>query len=103
MRTHWQNIAVAFGLVLVAGFFVLVGVYPYRPNSTLGWFVLFALALPVVLLFEFGGEKLLKPNFVSRLGRIGRVVYGVLVMGVVLVVVLVAFQFLEPFFGKWGS
>lgn len=103
MRTHWQNVAVAFGLVLVAGFFVLAGVYPYRPNSVFGWTALFALALPVVLLFEFGGEKLLKPDFVSRFGSIGRVVYGVVVMGVVLVVVLVAFQFLEPFFGKWGS
>jgi len=103
MGTHWQNIAAASGLVIVAGFFVLAGIYPYRPNSILGWFALLVLALPVVLLFEFGGEKLLKPNFVSRLGRVGRVVYGVMVMGVVLVVVLVAFQFLEPFFGKWGS
>lgn len=103
MRTHWQNIAAAFGIVLVAGLFVLAGIYPYRPNSSLGWVALFAFALPVMLLLEFGGEKLLKPSFVSRFGRFGRIVYGVLVGGVILVVVLVAFQFLEPFFGKWGS
>lgn len=103
MRTHWQNIAVAFGLVLIAGLLVLAGVYPYRPNSIAGWFALFVFALPLVLVFEFAGEKLLKPNFVSRLGRTGRVIYGVLVLSSFIIVVLVAFQFVEPFFGKWGS
>lgn len=103
MRTHWLNAAVSIGLVLVAGFFLLAGIYPYRPNSTIGWFILFVLALPVTLVLEYGGEKLLNPGFVSHLGHASRITYGVFVAGIWLVVVLVAFQFLEPYFGKWGS
>jgi len=100
MRAHWLNIAVALGLVLVAGFFMLVGIYPYRPNSTLSWFILFVLALPVILVLEYGGKKLLSPSFVSRLGRAGRIPYGVFVMGLWLIVVLATFQFLEPYVGR---
>ncbi len=103
MRTHWHNVAVSLGLVLVAGFFMLAGIFPYRPNSTFGWFILFALALPVTLVLEYGGEKMLNPSFVSRFGRVGRITYGVIVMGLWLVAIVVSFQLLEPYFGKWGS
>lgn len=100
MRPLWQKISLGVGLVLVVGLCLFVGLYPYLPNSNLGWCVLIVLSLPVTLVLEFCGDKLLNPKFVVSLGRTGRVAYSVLVMGLLLTGVIVAFQYLEPLFEK---
>ena len=103
MRTRWQNIALAVGIVLVAVGVVLAGIYPYRPDTLLGWIVLVGLALPLILVLEYGGEKILNPEFAAHLGRYGRFAYGVVILAVLLGLVLVGFQFLQSYLKQWGS
>jgi len=103
MRTRSQNIVLAIGIVLVAVVVVLAGIYPYRPDSLLAWVVLIGLALPLVLVLEYGGEKILNPEFAAHLGRYGRIAYGVVVLAVMLGLVLAGFQFLQPYLERWGS
>jgi hypothetical protein len=103
MRANWKNIAVAVGVVLVAGVIALIVIYPYRPNSALSWLALFCFALPVWFVLEYGGHRTLSLKWVSRFSPVGRILYGVLVMGLFMAVILIASKFLEPFFGKWGS
>jgi len=58
------------------------------------------LAIPVVV----GLEYLRGADYLSRdlfpFWRRGRIAYGVVVLGFVFLVVVAAFQFLEPFLGK---
>lgn len=100
---HLRNIAITVGAAIFAGLVVLTSIYPYHPNSVLGWLALFCFSLPVWVVLEYGGEKMLNLKFVSRFSPAGRILYGVLAMGLFVVVVLIASKFLEPFFGKWGS
>lgn len=101
MKNRWLPIAVLFGFMIVAIAIVLVGIYPYRPESLGGWMVLSVLALPAVLLFEGAGQKLFHVKWIARLGSVGRVIYGVLVMGSVLLILALAFQVLAPSLTPW--
>lgn len=101
MKSAWSTIAMLFGFAIVAVLIVLAGIYPYRPASVVGWLVLLLLTLPAVLLFEGIGQKLFNLKSIARLGSVGRVMYGVLVMGGVLLAVAFGFRFLMPSLTRW--
>jgi hypothetical protein len=101
MNNLWKRLGLGLGLAVLAGFLVLIGIYPLRPNSVLGWLILFGFALPIMVVFEYAGERLINPTFVGRFGYFGRIVYGVFVIGVFLVLSILAVKFFEPFLGKW--
>ena len=101
MKSTWSTIVILIGFAFIAVLIVLAGIYPYRPESVAGWSALLLLALPAVLLFGGGGERLLNFKFISRLGGVGRVVYGVLAIGGVILAVAFAFQVLMPLFTRW--
>ncbi len=103
MRTPLQVLAsvAAFAplMVLVA----LAGIYPYRPNSIVAWVVFCLASLPVALALEYTGTHVLSFGFISRLGRFGRIAYGVVVMALLFFAIGACSGIVEPYFGKWGS
>ena len=91
-------------LILAAFFFsaaVLIGIYPYRPNSLSGWVILYLVSLPLAILFEVSGTIVFSKGVSSRLNRIGRTFYGVIVLCFVLFVAM-GVDWIEPFLGKWN-
>jgi hypothetical protein len=103
MKSIWSKILAVAVLALLAGGIALTDIYPYRPRSTVGWCVLFALALPSWFFFEFIAKCFTSSRFLARLGPASRITLGVFVLGGYLVLIFLAFHFLEPFLTKWGS
>lgn len=82
---------------------ILAGIYPYRPSSLAGWLVLTSFGVPFYLAAEYLGDRLLSNRLAARLGRTGRIVYGVLALGVVAMLAATGAVALRPYFGTWGS
>ena len=101
------NIRSKIIIIPIVAFFcvgmVLLGIYPYRPNSILSWVVLFLLAFPIVISFEFIGGKLFGNKYVSKLSSPVRILYGIIALLVVIVVSAIVMFSAEPFLGKWGA
>lgn len=55
------------GLFVAMGI-VLVGIFPYRPNGPLGWFVLTIVAIPFVLGLQYLGTYGLENRFIRSVG-----------------------------------
>ena len=83
--------------------FILVGIYPFHPRSPLGWVVLYLMSLPVVFVFKALGKKVFSDNVSRKLSRGVRVIYGVIVLGLIILLSTSAVSWLEPYLGKWGS
>jgi len=103
MKSIWSKILVVAALALFAGGIALTDIYPYRPRSAIGWCILFALALPSWFFFEFVAGRFAGSTFLARLGPAPRITLGVFVLGGFVLLILLAFRFLEPFLTKWGS
>ena len=99
----WSKILAVAALALFAGGIAVTDIYPYRPRSAIGWCVLFALALPFWFSFEFIAERFTSSRFLARLGPAPRITLGVFVVGGFVLLIFLAFHFLEPFLTKWGS
>ncbi len=76
-------------------------IYPYRPNSLVGWVLLFVLGLPVGIILELIGNRILGEQF-TRLGFFERVLYGVVTLGAILLLIWFGFSYVTPYLGKWG-
>jgi hypothetical protein len=103
MKSNWLKILAVAALALFAGGIALTDIYPNRPRSAIGWCILFALALPSWFFFEFIGERFTGSRFLARLGPAPRIALGVFALGGFVLLILLAFRFLEPFLTKWGS
>jgi uncharacterized membrane protein SirB2 len=88
---------------LICSGVILLGIYPYRPNDLLGWVVLLLISVPVVLFYEVLGKKLLENKRLNSAGRLTRIVYGVIALGLVIIASVSVVSWLEPYLGKWGS
>ncbi len=98
------KLIVIFGSAFICSAVILLGIYPYRPNSLSGWAVLYLASLPIVFLFEVLGDKLLDNKATRKLRSSGgRVLYGVVALGLVFVASIFIVSWLEPYLGKWGS
>lgn len=80
---------------------ILAGIYPYRPSSAAGWLAIMSFGVPFYLAAEFLGDRLLSNRFTARLGRVGRIFYGVLVLGVVVTLAAMSVEVLRPYLGNW--
>jgi hypothetical protein len=103
MKTIWPKGLAVAALSILAGGVALLKIYPYRPRSIIGWCLLFMLALPLWFFFEFVGERFAGARFFVSLSPVARITFGVIVLGGFILLILVTFHFLEPFFTKWGS
>ena len=88
------------GLVVAIGI-VIIGIYPHRPNGPLGWVVLTAAAIPVVLGLQYLGTRGLENRFMSGLGKTGRILLGLFVVVGIGAFVLVLWQLVLPGMGTW--
>lgn len=96
MRKLLPLVAVWLGLsVLMAGWFLLSS-WPAHPRSPLGWTILVVGALPLALLGEYLGDRLIFPNRLDRVGsgfgastvRITYALVCILALAAILVVAL---------------
>lgn len=90
-------------MVLFGAGVILLGIYPYRPNSILSWAILFLLSFPIVIILELIGGKLLGNKYVPKLSHPIRIFYGVIVLLVVIVASSIIIFSAEPFLDKWGT
>lgn len=93
--------------LIVLGFIcsivLLIGIYPYHPDSLIGWVVLYLISLPIILFFQVFGEKLLGNEKIKKVSRSGRIIYGVVVIGILVILSMTVINWLEPYLSKWGS
>ena len=103
MRTPVQTFAITAAFALLMVIVVLASIYPYRPNSVQAWVVFCVASLPIAFALEYTGTRVLNSDFITRLGRFGRITYAVVAMTLILLVIGAFFRAMEPYFGKWGS
>jgi len=66
--------------------------------------LLYLASVPIVFLFGVLGDKLLDNKATRKLRSSGgRVLYGVVALGLVFVASIFIVSWLEPYLGKWGS
>jgi hypothetical protein len=82
---------------------ILIGIYPYRPNSILSWIALYLLSIPMVLIGEYVGDKLLGNKYVSKLSSPERIAYGVVVLSICIIITIVLLNSAEPLLTKWST
>jgi hypothetical protein len=90
-------------IALLLSAFILIGMYPYHPNSFIGWAVLYIISLPLVLFFEILSKKLFFNKVTNKIGKTGRIIYGVIIVGLLMILSNISFSWMEPYLGKWGS
>ena len=103
MRTPVQVLASVAAFAALMVLVALAGIYPYRPNSITAWVAFCLASLPVAFALEYTGTRVLSFGFVSRLGRFGRITYGVVVVALLFLAIGAFSKVVEPYFGKWGS
>jgi hypothetical protein len=92
--------ALAFAALLCAAF-TLLAIYPYRPASLIGWFLLISLSIPIVLLLELSFKYLLGNAAIVRLSSPVRIIIGVIGVTAACTTLLFAWRFIEPHLTKW--
>lgn len=103
MFTPGFNTVWIFFLSIACSISILIGIFPYHPNSFLGWVVLYFISFPVILIYQLLGEKLLGNKIIDKLSSSMRVVYGVIAIGAVVVFAIVAVEWFNPYLSKWGT
>jgi len=98
-----------FKIVLIAiatlfcSMLILVGIYPYHPKSFNGWIVLYLISLPITVIFEMFGEKIFSDKLSKKLGHGTRIIYGVIILGLLMLLSVTTVSWLEPHLVKWHS
>ncbi len=82
---------------------ILLGIYPYRPNSVIGWAILYIVSLPIVLLIEYVGMKVFEKSDERGLGWAGRIAYGVVAISAVMFALYTAFTTAKPYLVTWDG
>lgn len=95
------SIPLLVGLSIFCSGLILLGIYPYRPNTLLGWSALFLISMPLVICYEYLGDKLLSTKLLENSGRGVRILYGVVVIGVVVIGGALLVSWLKPYLGEW--
>jgi hypothetical protein len=98
-------IAVVAGFSIFCAMAILIGIYPFRPNSAVGWVVLFLIGPPFVLIGEWLGDLALTNQFVARMSRGPRMLYAVILGSLIVFgsVVISKNDVLNEYLGRWGS
>jgi|SRR6266481_9877518 len=96
-----NGLGIAISTVLCV-VFILFAIYPYRPFGVIGWLVLILIAVPIVLGLELVGKGLLENKLVTRLGRISRVIFGIIAVLLLAALIWIMWDLVKPFLRTWG-
>ncbi len=88
---------------IICSFFILVGIYPYRPDSIITWLILFLISLPITIAAESFGEKLLENDYISKHGSFFRMTYAVIVIILFVGAITLLLDKLKPYLGTWST
>jgi hypothetical protein len=105
MLEKYRNMPVARLLLVVpiSVFFMLLNLYPYHPDTLFGWCILLLLSVPVMLVSEFLGDRVLKADFVQKLSRRARIIYVLAIAGAMLGAFALAEPLFEGHLAKWWA
>lgn len=85
---------------LLASCIILINIYPYRPNSLVGWILVFVFSLPVCVILELIGDKVL--GVASSFSRFSGIIYGVIALGLLFALFALGASYFDLYFGRWG-
>jgi hypothetical protein len=100
-KSTWIVIGALIGIPICVGL-ILIAIYPHRPNDLFGWTALILLAAPIVFGLEFIGTSLLQNKIVARMGRLTRIIYGVVVIVLISILIWLIWRWIGPHFGTWN-
>ena len=103
MKKPQGPIFIILFIALFCSLAILIGIYPYRPNSILSWIALYFLSIPIVLTGEYLGDKLLGNKYVSKLSSPVRIAYGVIVLSIFIIITIVLMNRSDPLLTKWST
>ncbi len=83
-------------------FILLLNLYPYHPDTFVGWCIFILLAVPVLLISEFVGDKVFKAAFVQKFSRPVRIAYMLVIIGATLGAFILAEPLLAGHLAKWS-
>jgi hypothetical protein len=96
-RTMLSYMLIAFLCSLI----ILAGLYPNKPSSFMGWVCLYLFSLPIYYILEVGGEKVFNNKMTKRIGSFGRVIFGIIVIGLLGTFLIVLMPKIEPYLNQW--
>ena len=88
-------------IALLCSSIILAGLYPNKPNSLIGWVSLYLFSLPIYYMLEVGGEKIFNNKMTERLGSFGRVVFGIIIIGLFGILLIALMPTIEPYLNQW--
>lgn len=100
-KSIWTIIGALVGIPVCVGF-ILIAIYPHRPNDLLGWIALILFSAPIVFSLEFIGTNLLQNTIVARMGRVTRILYGIAIVVLISIFVWLIWKWVGPHFGTWN-
>jgi len=86
---------------LICSLIILAGLYPYHPKSLIGWVTLYIVSFPTVVLFDTLNEKIFSKEISSRLGGTGRIIYGIVIVGTLILMSILIVSWLDAYLVKW--
>lgn len=92
--------SIATGIVVCVGL-ILLAIYPHRPGGILGWIVLVLVAIPIVLGLEVIGTYLLQHRIVTGMGRVARILYGIIAILMISAIVALGWNWIAPHLDTW--
>ncbi len=104
LKTKNRVLSTVVGVLIGSGIcslFVLMAIYPYRPDNIFSWIVLFLLSMPAVILLELLGATFLQNKFTSRVNRPARIFIGVVSVIIICILLLVVWEWIKPLLGTW--
>jgi Na+/proline symporter len=101
MRLKFSMVRHVFVALVISVGVILIAIYPHRPADAIGWIVLILLAIPIVPGLEFIGSAMLRNVVLNRMGWPARIVCGVLVVVLISVLLLTAWNTVLPRLGQW--
>ena len=69
----------------------------------MSWIALYSLSIPIVVIGEYIGDRLLGNKYVSRLTRPMRIIYGVIILSILIILSTILICSADPILTKWGT
>jgi len=102
MNNVLKGIGVFVALSVCCTFSILFCLYPYRPDSFSGWGGLFLTSQPITVAFETAVYALFENRFTVKIGSGLRILYGVFVLGILLVLGAILYHSVHFHLVKWN-